>query len=80
MSLWDKLRVELHTCWVLNKYKRKGRACDGYDGSILCVAIDYDKARITVYGPPPSACPTLIRRLASLRTPKLTAGTETERK
>ena len=80
MSLWNILYLKLHTHLVPAKYKKTGRACDGYDGPILGADIDYDRARITVYGPPPSACPTLIKRLASPRIPDLTVGTNTERR
>ena len=80
MSFWDRLYLKIHTYWVLRGYKKSGRACDGYDGPILGVDIDYDRAKITVYGPPPGTCPMLIKRLTSPSVPELTAGTRAERK
>ena len=79
MSFWDRLYLTIHTYWALRVYKNGGRACDSYDGPILGVDIDYDRAKITVYGPPPGTCPTLIKRLTSSSIPELTAGTRAER-
>lgn len=79
MSFWDRLYLKIHTYWALRGYMNGGRACDGYDGPILGVHIDYDQAKITVYGPPPGACPTLIKKLTSPSVPELTAGTRAER-
>ena len=76
MSFWNRLCLKIHTYFVLREYKKSGRACDGYDGQILGVAIDYDRAKITVYGPPPGTCPTLIKRLACRSVPELRIGTQ----
>ena len=47
---------------------------------ILGADIDYDCTNITVYGPPPGSCPTLIKRLTAPSIPELTAETKPEPK
>ena len=79
MSLWRKLYLLVYIYWILSMYRCKGRSCDGYDGPILGVCIDYDKARITVYGPEPGTCPTLIKWLSSCGIAEVIAGTKRKR-
>ena len=53
---------------IVLRYNKRGREADGFDGVIFGYGIELEphgtSVRITIYGPEPGTCPTLIKDLA----------------